>query len=177
MTDLVQIQFKASDLDNVATVTGRIAIFLDPEGKPDLAGRKINTLTRKTIDRIVAGPGFAKAKTGQVLEIAFPTGLAAEALLVVKLPRKCTIGEARKAGAAIARHRGTGDLLVLAGAMTRAADMAFGLVLRAYEFTTHKTAALDPVGSVTVMANDPEAVARQAAPMAALARGCFSPAT
>ena len=173
MTDLVQIQFKANDFEGLATVTGRIALFLDPDGKPDLAGRKINTLTRKTLDRIVAGPGFAKAKVGQVLEIAFPTGLTAEALLVVKLPRKCTLDEARRAGAAIARHRGTGDMVVLAGAMARAADMAFGLVLRAYEFTIHKTAPQDPVGQVTVMANDPEAVAKQTAPMAALAEGVF----
>ena len=173
MTDLVQIQFKANDFEGLATVTGRIALFLDPDGKADLAGRKINTLTRKTLDRIVAGPGFAKAKVGQVLEIAFPTGLTAEALLVVKLPRKCTLDEARRAGAAIARHRGTGDMVVLAGAMARAADMAFGLVLRAYEFTTHKTAPQDPVGQVTVMANDPEAVAKQTAPMAALAEGVF----
>ena len=106
MTDLVQIQFKAVALDAVAGVKGRIAVFLDPDGKPDLAGRKINALTRKTLDRITAGPGWAKAKPGQLLDVAYPAGLAAEALLVVKLPRKCTVEEARKAGAAIARHRG-----------------------------------------------------------------------
>ena len=173
MTDIVQIQFKPMALDGVAQITGKLALLIDPDGKLDPAARRINGLTRKTIDRILAGPGWTKAKTGQVIEIAFPAGLAAEALLVVKLPRKCTLDEARNAGAGLARHRGEGDLLVLAGAAARAADLAFGLVLRSYDFSTHKTAPATPVGGVTVMIANPEAVAKQAAPMAAVAEGVF----
>ena len=50
--------------------------------------------------------------------------------------------------------------MVLAEGHPRAADIAFGLAMRAYGFEAHKTAEKTAPGPVTVMASTPEAVAR-----------------
>jgi leucyl aminopeptidase len=63
--------------------------------------------------------------------------------------------------------------LVLAEGHARAADIAFGLAMRAYDFDNHKTGEKTAPGPVTLMAASPEAVAKAAAPMAAVAEGVF----
>ncbi len=173
MTDPAQIHFLQTDLDAVATATGKLAVFVPEDGKLDQGARKVNGATRKALERMVASPRFAKLKSGEVLEMAYPSGLAAEGLLVARLPRRPSVEEARKAGANIARLRGTGDLLVLAGAMARPGEVALGLALRGYGFHEHKTGDKDAPGAVRFMVSRPEEVAKAAAPMAALAEGVF----
>ncbi len=173
MTEILDISFAPFAPDAIKDRAGAIAVFVTDDGKMDAAARRVNATSRKTIDRIVAGDGFAKAEVGQVLEVPYPTGLAADALLVVKLPRRASVSEARKAGGAIARHRGKGDLLVLAPNLTRMAEVVFGLALRAYDFADHKTGDKDAPGKVTVMVADPDAAKAAFAPLAAVAQGVF----
>jgi leucyl aminopeptidase len=99
--------------------------------------------------------------------------MAAEVLMLVKLPRKADVAQARKAGAAVGRALGTAGALVLAEAHPLAAEVSFGLCLRAYEFTAHKSAEAPMRGPVAMACTRPEAVAAAAAPMAALAEGVF----
>ena len=44
-----------------------------------------------------------RAKPGEAVALAYPSGLQAETLLLVKLARRCTVAEARKAGAAVGK--------------------------------------------------------------------------
>ena len=173
MTDPVRIDFDLTDLARIAAWPGRVAVILGPDGALDPAGRRADALTRKALTRLAASDGWTKAATGEASIIAFPGGLAASALIAVKLPRRATLAEARKAGVALAQQMGTQDLLLLAGNHARAADIAFGLAMRAYAFTTHKTGEKPGRGAVTVMCADPEAVARAAGPMAAITEGVF----
>ena len=124
MTTPTDIRFHDIDLDRIAGATGRIALFVTPDGKLDQSARKVNSLSKKAVERLAGSERFEKMKTGKAAEIAFPVGLAAEAVIVVKLPRRPSVEEARKAGAAIAKARGKGDLLVLAGPLVRAEEMA-----------------------------------------------------
>jgi leucyl aminopeptidase len=64
---------------------------------------------------------------------------------------------------------------VLAGGHARAAEIAFGLALRAYRFTAHLTGKDDtePMGPVTFMVSKVEQVAGKAEPLAAVAEGVF----
>ncbi len=107
------------------------------------------------------------------MRLAWPTGLAAEVLLVLKLDRKPEVAAARRAGATLARERGVLPLTVLAGGQGRAEEVALGLALRGYGFAVHKTAPEEVPGAVTMLVSDSEAVARAAGPMAALAEGVF----
>jgi leucyl aminopeptidase len=156
MTEPLALSFAPFDPEALARAEGRIAVLVEAEGRPGAEARKLDALTRKALSRLLASPGWGKAKAGEAMQIGFPGGLAAEALVAVKLPRKATAEEARKAGAAIAKMRGTGPLTVVLGGFARAEELLLALSLRAYEFGQHKTSAREAGGPVTVMAPDPD---------------------
>jgi hypothetical protein len=56
-----------------------------PEGKLDPAGRRLNRLTKGALARLAGSDRFEKSKVGDTVTLSFPAGLAAEALIVLKL--------------------------------------------------------------------------------------------
>ena len=173
MTTPAEIQFKDVDLDAVADASGKVVVFVDMDGKLSAGARKVNTLTRKALARFVESAAFEKMAVGDLSSLNYPFGMAAEAVCVIKLGRRPTSQEARKAGAQLAKAQGDNDLLVLAGSIARADEIALGLALRGYTFDAHKTAEKKPAGAVRFMVARPEEVAKTAAPMAAIAEGVF----
>jgi len=178
MSQPLPINFQPVDLVALPGLTGRIAVLAVPAatpgaGLPGAGFRRLDRLTRGALSRALASEAFGKLKPGEALDLAFPAGLTAEAVVLVHLPKRADQAAARKAGATLGRGHGAGGTLVLAEAHPRAADIAYGLALRAYGFTTHKSAPSPQAGPVTLMVAKPEAVARAAAPMAAVAEGVF----
>jgi leucyl aminopeptidase len=173
MPQPLPIQFVAVDLDGLAAQTGRIALLAEPGQPPGPGFRRLDRLAKGALSRATGSEAFAKLKPGETVELAFPAGLQAQAVQIIRLARKADQAQARKAGAALARAHGAGATLVLAEAHPRAADIAFGLAMRAYEFNTHKTAEKPTPGPVHVAVTNPEVVAAAAAPMAAVAEGVF----
>jgi len=173
MTTPTSIRFDEIDLDAIAAAEGRVAVFLPEDGKLDQAARRVNKLTRGALARFAESEAFSKMKPGEAKALAYPAGLAAEAVDVVRLDRRPSVEEARKAGAALAKAQGEAGMLVLAGSNAKAAEIAFGLALRGYAFTDHKSEEAKPRGAVTMMVSKPEEVAAQAGPMAAVAEGVF----
>jgi leucyl aminopeptidase len=172
MTHPVAIHFRETDLEALAARKGQIAVPVDPSGKLSPGARRLDRLMRGGLKRAVAAEAFTKLKPGESLVLGWPAGLAAEAVVVLALPRRAAVAEARKAGAAVAKALGPDGALVLAESHPRAAELAFGLALRAYRFDYH-TEEKKPFGAVDVMVANPEAVAAQAVPHAALAEGVF----
>ena len=176
MTAPLQTTFVATAPDNYATLSGRIAVVLDGSTPLDPLLRKLNRAMGGAIRRLVESPAFAKAKPGSGHLLAFPGGIAAEAVLVVKLPRKPTPAEARTAGAAIAGFNGAVPLTVIAGRQAGVADLALGLALMAYAFETYRKADADapaPNREVRIEVKEPDAAAAAFAPLAAQAEGVF----
>lgn len=175
MTHPLPIQFQETDLEVFATFAGRIALIAAPDEAQarSLAARRLNRLTKGALNRFLASENWGKVKEGEGIDLAWPAGLAAEALHVVKAGPRADVATARKSGAAIGKTVGKAGVLVLAGSMQRAADLSFGLAMRAYDFEAHKTAEPTARGPVTVMVKDPQAVALAAKPMAAVAEGVF----
>jgi len=150
MSRLTPISLAAADIEAIATATGRVAVIVPPDGKLDKAARRANRLTKGALARLVASEGFAKIKPGKVISLAWPAGMAAEALDVLVLERRAPGIEARKAGAELAKAKGDKTLLVMAGGLARAEDLALGLVLRDYRFEAHKTAPETVGGAITL---------------------------
>jgi leucyl aminopeptidase len=176
MTTPIRLTFTDTDLDALAGAEGTLAVVVPPEGTLDPAARRINRLTKGALARAVEAERFAKARPGDVLSLAWPAGLAAETLLVAKLPRRPGVEEARKAGAGLAKAMGKGPVTVCAGATARAADLGLGLVLRTYDFADHKT---PPEGeaakpeAATLMVSKPEDASAAWADLAPVAEGVF----
>lgn len=173
MTDPVQIRFSATDADSLASAKGRIALLADVGQPLSPAGRRLDRMMRGAIGRALSAESFAKLKPGEGVDLSFPAGLEAEAVQLIRLPKKASQAEARKAGATIGRAHGASPTLVLAESHPLAADIAFGLAMRAYDFSTHKTGEKRVPGPVTMMVARPEAVAAAAAPGAAVVEGVF----
>ena len=157
MTQLTDLSFDPAEPEAIAAFAGRIVLFASGSGPLEVLGRRVNRLMRGALDRVLASDAFARLEPGEAVDLAWPAGLAAEALVLVKLPRKSTVPLARKAGATIARAKGSAALLVLAGGLPLAAEVAYGLVMRVYDFSDHKTAEKKPQGAVSVMVADPAA--------------------
>ncbi len=169
----IEIHFKDVDLDPVADAGGKVVVFVGENGRLDAGARRVNRLTRKALARFVESDAFAKTSAGDVRSMAFPAGMAAKAVLVAKLEKRPSVQEARKTGAQLAKLLGEEDLLVLAGTMGRADEIALGLALRAYDFDTHKTGAKSRAGKATFMVSKPEEMAKSAKTMGAIAEGVF----
>ena len=173
MTTPITIDFAETDIQTLATLEGCIAVAVPPDGKLYTPARRLNRLMRGAIERLVQSPRFEKAKPGEAIALAFPTGLTAHTVLVSVLPRRPTIEDARKAGAALAKARGTGALTVCTGPTARAEQVALGLALRGYSFTDHKTADDTPLEGATFLVAKSDEVRAAYADLASLADGVF----
>ncbi|SOB99638.1 leucyl aminopeptidase [Rhodobacter maris] len=168
----VALRFSAPDADVLAGREGRLALIVPADGKLGAMGRRLDRLTRGAVKRALASESWEKLKTAESLDLGFPGGLACSALALIKLDRKATEAEARKAGAGVAKGLGEAGALVIAETHPRAAAIAFGLALRAYR-CDYRSEEAKPFGPVDMMVANPEAVAAAAAPHAALAEGVF----
>ena len=173
MTTPAAVQFMDVDLDLIAGMTGRVAVFLDESGKLDQTARRVNRLTKGALERFVESASFGEMSVGDAKELAYPSGMAAEWLSVVKLDRKPTPSDARKAGASLGKVKGEHALHVLAGNLKQVTQLVLGAVLRAYAFDDHKTKKGKPSDGVTVYVNDSTAVTGEAEAITAVAEGVF----
>lgn len=171
MSSLVPVRFQPFDLDAMAQAEGRVVIIITEEGKMGPAARRANRLTRGAVARLVESERFEKVKSGEVISLAWPGGMSAQALDVLILPRRPDVDEARKAGAKLAKLAGGKPVLVMAANQNRTEDLALGLVLRSYDFDVHKTKESDSVGDITIAHNKPEEVEAEFAPLYAVADG------
>ena len=173
MSQPIALTFIAVDLEGLAGAKGILAVLADADSPSTPAARRLDRLTKGVVTRALASPDWAALKPGEALSLGFPSGLAAESLMLVKLPRKADTAQARKAGAAVGRALGPTGALVLAENHPQAAELSFGLAMRAYDFTPHKSGTQKTFGPVALAVANPEATAAAASPMAALAEGVF----
>jgi leucyl aminopeptidase len=173
MTELTPISFAQTDAKQIATHTGRIAIFVVPDADLDGAARRVNALSGGAVERLVASTAFGKLKPGGSITLTYPGGMAAEAVEVFSMPRPSTVVQQRHAGGVLGKQRGQADMLVYATGPGRAAQLAYGLAMRDYAFTDHKTKPEPRGGKVTIMTTRPEEAEVKAAPLLAAAEGAF----
>ncbi len=194
MTHPVEVTFVETAPQALTDHQGRIAAIVGPDARPPSG---LPRATREAVSRALQSKAGKALKPGESLELAYPAGMAAEALQLVMLPSRASTSEARKAGAAIGARLGKSHTLVLAGARKNSAEIALGIALRAYDFSVYQTRQDEQTGQngdaddagenrdapseppapekarVTFMVKDPESVAREAQVGAALAEGVF----
>ncbi|AGI72337.1 cytosol aminopeptidase PepA [Octadecabacter arcticus 238] len=171
MTELATLKISETNLEELTTHAGAIAVFATPDRKLDAAARKVNGLTKKAVTRATESAQFEKAKVGDAMTLSFPAGIAATKVIVVKLGRRPSVADARKAGASIAKARGEDDVLIMGGDIGRMEDVATGTALRSYAFTPHKTGDKDALGAIEVMVTAPHDLQAAADVAMAVAQG------
>ncbi|MCZ4261204.1 leucyl aminopeptidase [Limimaricola sp. G21655-S1] len=173
MSRTPRIDFLPHDAQDLTAAQGRVAVFMGPDGPETEAVRALDEAMGGALARLAGGRRWSRAGTGEVVEIAVPAGLAAEAVLVVKHDAETDRLAMRRAGGAIAAKAGRGELTVLASGLRHAGEVALGLALRAYRFDAHQKQdpEAEPDGRVRFISEDAEALGREAGPMAAIAEG------
>ncbi len=171
MTDLRKVSFDAVDLDGLAEVKGRIAALCPAEVKMSPGLRRLNRLTKGAVDRALQGEAWGKLKAGEVLSLAYPAGLEAEGVDIVKLERRPDVAEARAAGASLAKVAGDKAVTLLAEATAKAEELALGLLLRSYRYTAQKSEPAEAPAEAKVFCKDPEGTAAAFDPLRAQAEG------
>ena len=172
MSALTPVSFIQTDIDAVAEHVGRVAVFVDAEGKLDLAARRVNRLTKGAVARLVESERWGKMKDGDHVALGYPAGMKADAVDVIRLERNAKGMAARKAGAALAKARGgKADMLLLAASLRHAQEVVFGFAMRDYAFETHKTAESTRTGALAVMHGKPDDLKAAAASLLAVAEG------
>ncbi len=151
---LAPIDFATPDTEALKAFTGCVVAFADTA--PDTAARSLDRLTRGAVKRALASDAWEKLKPGEGLHLAFPAGLQAEALQLIRLPRRARPEDLRKAGALIGARLSSNGALLLAGALRKPSPLVEGLAMRAYRYAV-KAEAPKPHGTVTIACVDPEA--------------------
>lgn len=173
MTQPVTPKFVSMDLDILAEVDGKVAVLLDTDQSLDAGARRVNRLTKGALLRLQESDGFAKMKEGSVHQISMPVGMKAETVLVLKLGKKVSPQTARKAGAALGKSIGSSMASLVLGSHSKSSEIAFGVALRRYSFTDHKTSAAEAFGDITVMCAKPDELSSAYKAFDAVASGVF----
>lgn len=173
MTAVSTVHCLPVELDQVSEIKGRISVLTDKEGRLDLGARRVNKLSKGAITRVIESDQFAKAKLGDVISLAFPVGMAAEAVDIVICDRKGGADQMRKAGVALAKARGKSAITILGMSQKGMADFVQGLLLRSYAFDERRTAPIEAYGDVTVMHSQSDSLAAQIDVVSAISDGVF----
>ncbi|MEM7709818.1 MAG: leucyl aminopeptidase [Pseudomonadota bacterium] len=174
MTTPAAVTFVETDLDSLASADGVIACLVPAEGTLSPEARRLNRLTKGAVKRAVESSAFDKLDAGAALDVAFPAGLDASSLAILKLDRKPDAAKARKGGAALSKLRGGRPLTLLGGAHKATGDVVLGAVLRGYAFADHKTGdETETPADIHVMAKDPDAARTAWTDARAIAEGVF----
>ncbi|MEM7439174.1 MAG: leucyl aminopeptidase [Pseudomonadota bacterium] len=154
MTATLTPSFLETDLDQINSFEGKLVAILSPEGKMDALARRVNKLSKGALARLVESSVFEEMDEGGTKSLDFLPGIAAAAVVAVKLSKRADDSVARKAGAAARKAAGKSDAMVLAGTLKHVGAFAQGFSLAAYEFDAHKTGDKTDPGSATVMVGD-----------------------
>ncbi len=173
MTTPLQPQFVETDLDQINSFEGDIVVLITPNGGLDPLGRRVNKLCKGALSRFVNTEAFEKMENGATKLLAYPAGMVATGIVILKTAKKTDLPEALKSGAAAAKACGTGEVMFLTGASKITPALTQGFVLRCYDFNDHKTADSQERGALRVMCSDPAAATAAYDAMAATAEGVF----
>jgi leucyl aminopeptidase len=173
MTDPIHPQFIEHDLNEIAGFKGRLVVFVGKAATLDRYGRRVNRLCKGALSKFVQSAAFEKLTKGHCQVLSSPVGMAADGIIVCKLERRPKVLTARRAGAEIAKVANDSNLLLLAGTNSRSAEITYGVCLRRYAFSVHKSSDAPAAISVTVMVMKHKDVAAEYADKAALAEGTF----
>jgi leucyl aminopeptidase len=183
MTTPPTIKFRAEKSNDLDAIEGTLVVFADGAGKLGAAAAAIDAVSGGGLGRVVGDQDY-KAKPGTVRVLRFPSGVAADTVLLACLGNAPDRAAARKTGGAIAKVLGKGDVTVCAtGAASDVliAELVWAVALRLYDFRDYKTAdeengesdGAPAARTFTVLADKPAALRSAFAPFAALAEGVF----
>lgn len=146
----------ALELDHLATHPGRVVVFAEPDAPLPRAAKRCDKLTRGAITRAVGGSEFGALKPGKGMTLAYPAGMAGRALQIIRLPRRATSDQLRRAGNSIGAAQGE-DAALIALDTLPLREIALHAALRSYRYEAMKAAPKSPLGGLLCAVKNPDA--------------------
>ena len=156
MTRSLLTEAKPFSLDTLAAHPGRVIVFADADSPLPRLAKHADTLTHGAVARVISSDDFAKLKPGAGLQLAWPSGMAAESLHVIRLSEKPTTTDLRAAGISIGKSRNKSATLICADSLP-VGEMTQAAMLRAYQYEAQKSEPKPDFGHLHVMVADPAA--------------------
>ena len=169
MTDPISLQISEFDPDAIGTFQGVISVPIGKSGALGAQGAALDEMVGGVLSKAMKSKGFEACKKGGEVTISFPPGVEAEKISIVKMTGKKKT--ARKAGAKLGVHALKNDILVLGEDDPIAAELIYGLKLRAYNFDRHRTTSDQTTHKVTVMSASAKALTAEIEPLLAISEG------
>ena len=94
----VKPKFIETDLDAIADFEGKVAVFISPKGQIGLAARRVNRLMKRSLTRLSESQLFEDMPNASCHVMSMPAGMKATEVLVIKMPKRVTVDDARLAG-------------------------------------------------------------------------------
>ncbi len=156
-------------IDAILKHAGRVVLFAETDAPLPRITRQVDKAMRGALVRAVSSDAFDKLKPGEGVSLAFPTGLAADAVQIIRMPKRVTQDALRRAGLTIGKAQGREPTLICANTLPLG-EMMRAALLRAYQYEAQKSAPKPEFGPYTVMVKSPEAAATQLQDATAMAR-------
>ena len=142
--------------DAIATHAGRVVVFAQADSALPRATKHADTLTQGAVARAIGSDAFAKLKPGAGLQLAWPSGMAAEALHLIRLAENPAATDLRAAGISIGKSQTKSATLICADDLP-VGGMAQAAMLRAYQYEAQKSDPKPEFGPLQLMVADPAA--------------------
>ena len=173
MSQPIVPKFEDLDIDRLAKLTGMIVVLVPATGTMDVGTRRVNKLMKGTLKNFITRTEFEEMKTGAATTFNAPLGMDASGVVLLKSAARPSVDHLRDLGATAAKAIGHSDVHLLLAKPYKVEELLFGLSLRRYQFTYHKTADDKPYGAVTALTNKPAETAAAYSNLDAVAQGVF----
>lgn len=169
MSAQLTVETCENSVEAIASHAGRVVVFAETDAPLPRITRQVDKLMRGALARAVASDAFAKLKPGEGMNLAFPAGLTAESVQIIRMPKRTEPGALRKAGLSIGKAQTRVSTLICANTLPLG-EMMRAALLRAYQYEAQKSDPKPDFGPYTVMVRSPEEAAAPLQDANALAR-------
>lgn len=173
MTGPIHPTFNEHTLDAIPQATGLVVICVDAAGSFGPSAKRVNRLMKGALKKFADSEVFQKMEEGDIQRFPAPLGLAADAVLLLKMKKRPTVETARKCGANIAKQAGKSVINLFVTANSRAAQLAFGVAMRRYRFDAHKTEDTPEFGALNVYIANVDKTKQEYTDLRAVVDGVF----
>ena len=181
MTKPNEIQFVSADFELIKSFKGSIALTVPEDGSAGPFARELDSVCGGQVSRYLGSPDFADLKFPGLGVLGYPSGCAAQALIVSKIPADATRTQLRQIGTRMAIKSGDAGVVVLsdhADDPAAVADVAFGIALGRYSFDRYRTKETEGKKgqdtSMLAVAEDPAGATELYRNKAAVVQGVFA---
>lgn len=155
MTNQRKILFNKMKLTNLDKIQGVLVICLNESLKLSKYANQLNSLTDGLIERFKKSSVFLEQEENSCFTLNFPTGLCANAIIVIKTSKNCDILGARVAGSSLTKILGSRKAVASFCNHPHPLEIIFGFGMRDYKFSQHKSISENEKFSLEVFVENP----------------------